>query len=95
MCWVISAARAFAPSLDRLKAQGELSPEGFVDSCLDLIGPLDVEPEVRQRLVAHASEGGALRWGTEQEASTSSEAGRGDAATDRLRARIPVLLTYG
>jgi hypothetical protein len=30
-----------------------------------------VEPEVRQNLVAHASEGGALRWGTEQDASTS------------------------
>ena len=38
--------------IERLKAQGDLSPEGFVDSCLDLIGPLQVEPEVRQRLVA-------------------------------------------
>ena len=43
-----------------------------MDSCLDLIGPLQVEPEVRQNLVAHAREDGALRWGTEQEASTSS-----------------------
>jgi uncharacterized protein (DUF1800 family) len=57
--------------IDRLQAQGDLSPEGFVDSCLDLIGPLEVEPEVRQNLVAHASEGGPLRWGTEQEASIS------------------------
>jgi hypothetical protein len=56
----------------RLKAQGDLAPEGFVDSCLDLIGPLEVEPEVRQNLVTHASEGGPLRWGTEPEASTSS-----------------------
>jgi hypothetical protein len=45
----------------------------LVDSCLDLIGPLSVQPEVRQRLVEHASEGGALRWGTEQDASTSSK----------------------
>jgi hypothetical protein len=58
--------------INRLKAQGDLSPEGFVDSCLDLIGPMQVEPEVRQNLVAHASEGGTLRWGTEQDASTSS-----------------------
>ena len=57
--------------VNRLKAQGDLSPEGFVDSCLDLIGPLQVQPEVRQHLVEHASEGGALRWGTEQDASTS------------------------
>ncbi len=57
--------------LDRIKAQGDLPPEGFVDGCLDLIGPLEVQPEVRQRLVEHASDGGALRWGTEQDASTS------------------------
>jgi uncharacterized protein (DUF1800 family) len=59
--------------LSRLKSQGDLSPEGFVDSCLDLIGPLQVQPEVRQRLVEHANEGGPLRWGAEQEASTSSK----------------------
>jgi hypothetical protein len=58
--------------INRIKAQGDLSPEGFVDSCLDIIGPLELQPEVRQRLVEHASEGGALRWGTAQEASTSS-----------------------
>jgi len=58
--------------INRLKAQGDLSPEQFVDSCLDLIGPMQVEPEVHQNLVAHASEGGTLRWGTAQDASTSS-----------------------
>jgi len=56
----------------RLQAQGDLSPEQFVESCLDLIGPMEVEPEVRQNLVTHAREGGTLRWGTAQEASTSS-----------------------
>jgi hypothetical protein len=59
--------------LDRVKAQGDLSPEGFVDSCLDLIGPLEVQPEVRQRLVEHASDGGALRWRTEHDTSTSEK----------------------
>jgi uncharacterized protein (DUF1800 family) len=59
--------------LNRLKAQGDLSPEGFVDSCLDLIGPMVVQPEVRQRLVEHASEGGTLGWGTEHEASISGK----------------------
>ncbi|HEY7496007.1 MAG TPA: DUF1800 family protein, partial [Candidatus Tectomicrobia bacterium] len=57
--------------VNRMQAQGDLSPEAFVDSCLDIIGPLAVQPEVRQRLVEHASEGGSLRWGTEQEANTS------------------------
>lgn len=59
--------------LNRLKAQGDLTPEGFVDGCLDLIGPLPVQPAVRQRLVEHASEGGTVSWGTEQEASTSTK----------------------
>ena len=58
--------------LHRMQSQGDLAPAQFVDSCLDLIGPMEVEPEVRQNLVAHASEGGTLRWGTAQEASTSS-----------------------
>ncbi len=57
--------------VQRLKSQSDLSPEGFVESCLDLIGPLDVRPEARQQLVEHASETGTLRWSTEQDASTS------------------------
>jgi hypothetical protein len=59
--------------LARLKAPGELPPEGLVDHCLDLLGPLEVEPEVRQRLVEHASEGGPVRWGTDHDATTSSK----------------------
>jgi hypothetical protein len=31
-----------------------------------------VQSETRQHLIEHASEGGTLRWGTAQEASTSS-----------------------
>ena len=79
----------------RLKAHGELTPDGLVDSCLDLIGPLDVEPEVRQRLVEHAGEGGPVRWSTAHEASTVGEAGGRDVADDRRPARISVLLTAG
>jgi hypothetical protein len=58
--------------VERLKSQGDLSPEAFVDSCLDLIGPLQVRPETRQQLMHHASEEGTLSWGTEQDAETSS-----------------------
>jgi hypothetical protein len=59
--------------LKRLQSQGELSPEGFVDRCLDLIGPLELQPEVRQRLVEHADEGGTLSWHTEHDASSSTK----------------------
>jgi hypothetical protein len=58
--------------VDRIQSRGDLSPEAFVDSCLDLIGPLEVQPDVHQHLVEHASEGGTLGWETEQEAKTSS-----------------------
>jgi hypothetical protein len=58
--------------VERLKSQGDLSPEAFVDSCLDLIGPLEVRPETHQQLLDHASEEGPLGWGTEQDADTSS-----------------------
>jgi Protein of unknown function (DUF1800) len=59
--------------LARLKAHGELTPDELVDHCLDIIGPLDVQPEVRQRLVEHAGEGGPVRWSTAHEAEISQK----------------------
>jgi hypothetical protein len=59
--------------LERLRAHGELTPDELVDRCLDLIGPLDVQPEVRQRLVDHASEDGPVRWGPAHEADTAQK----------------------
>jgi uncharacterized protein (DUF1800 family) len=58
--------------INRLQAQGDLSPEKFIDTCLDLMGPLEVDQETRQELVDHASNDGALRWGTEQDAAKSA-----------------------
>jgi uncharacterized protein (DUF1800 family) len=54
--------------LDRLMAQGErLSPEAFVDGCIDLVGCLNVTGSTRQSLVEHAQRQGELRHGTEAE----------------------------
>jgi uncharacterized protein (DUF1800 family) len=47
--------------IERLRAQGELSPVQFVDGCLDLLGPLTVSPKTRAALVRFASQGGPLR----------------------------------
>ena len=47
-----------------LRAGGDLSPEEFVDACLELMGPLDVDEGTRNELVSHASEDGPLRWDT-------------------------------
>ncbi len=59
--------------IDRLKAQGDLTPEALVDGCLDLLGPLEVESQSREHLIEQAEEGGVLRWGTDEEAEASGK----------------------
>jgi hypothetical protein len=59
--------------IHRLRAKGDLSPEGFVDACLDLMGPLEVAPQIRRELVEHASAGGNLRWATSQDVQSSTD----------------------
>ena len=54
-----------------LRERGTLSPEQFVDGCLDLVGPLEINEFTREELVAQAREGGDLRWNTEEEANES------------------------
>ena len=56
----------------RLRAKGNLDPEAFVDSCLDLMGPLHVGADTRQELLQQAQEGGSLTWDSEDEAQASS-----------------------
>lgn len=50
--------------INALQERGTLTAEDFVDTCLDLLGPLDVEAAPRQELVDLANEGGPLTWGT-------------------------------
>ncbi len=49
--------------LGRLRAMGELSPEGFVDACLDLMGPMQVSDTTRHGLLEFARKGGNLKFG--------------------------------
>src|SRR5207244_6972751 len=48
--------------INRLKARGTISPEQFVDTALDLIGPLGVGEQSRQELVRYGREGGQVDW---------------------------------
>jgi uncharacterized protein (DUF1800 family) len=48
--------------ISRLKAKGSLTPDQLVDSCLDLMGPLEVGSETRQELLEQAQSGGDLSW---------------------------------
>jgi hypothetical protein len=52
----------------RLMAGGErLSPEAFVDGCMDMLGCLNISDDTRRELVAHAQRDGELRHGTDTE----------------------------
>ena len=51
---------------------GPLSPEEFVDRCLDLVGPLEACQETRNVLLRYAESGGQLSFDTEAEMETSS-----------------------
>ena len=59
--------------IGKMRAQGDLSPEGLVDACLDLLGPLEIDQATRQELVSHAAEGGVLFWATDDQADTSTQ----------------------
>jgi uncharacterized protein (DUF1800 family) len=54
--------------INRLAARGErLSPEAFVDGCIDVVGCLNITDDTRRELTAHAQRGGELRHGTDAE----------------------------
>jgi hypothetical protein len=57
--------------IGRLRAKGPLDSDAFVDSCLDLMGPLQVGTDTRQELLEQAREGGLLAWDTADEVETS------------------------
>jgi uncharacterized protein (DUF1800 family) len=54
--------------VNRLMARGAtLSPEAFVDGCIDMLGCLNITADTRNELIAHARRGGELRHGTAAE----------------------------
>jgi hypothetical protein len=54
--------------IDRLMSRGpSLSPEAFVDGCIDLVGCLNITGTTRQSLIEHAQRQGELRHGTDAE----------------------------
>ena len=59
--------------ISRVQAIGTVSPEVLVDTCLDLLGPVEVAEDTRDELLALANKNGELRWDTEEERDTSSQ----------------------
>jgi hypothetical protein len=58
--------------IDRLQAQGARTTAEVVDSCLDLLGPLDVSQTTRAGLIGFSEEGGDFRWDTAEHVQTST-----------------------
>ena len=84
--------------IKRLRAAGDsLTPEQFVDSCLDLVGPLTVEESTRADLVRFAHSGGdlvfLLQWQRQRADRRRHRPYRAYAPTDRCLTRVPVRLT--
>jgi uncharacterized protein (DUF1800 family) len=48
--------------ITRLKSQGNLTPEQLVDTCLDLMGPLEYSEETKSELLEQARSNGDLDW---------------------------------
>ena len=60
--------------ISRIKAGGPCtSPELVVRSCLDLMGPLHVSAETMDGLLAHATAGGDILFGSEEEDRVSAD----------------------
>ncbi len=57
--------------VERLQLQGERSPEKVVDGCLDLMGPLEVNPESRDELIGFIKEGGDFGWDSDDKIQAS------------------------
>ena len=53
-------------------AEEPLSPEQFVDGCVDLVGPIEIGQETREALLRHAAADGELRFTNEKEREDSA-----------------------
>jgi hypothetical protein len=59
--------------ISRLKTKGTLSPDQLVDSCLDLLGPVEVGTDTRQELTDQAKQWGQIKWDSDADAQTAAQ----------------------
>ena len=75
--------------IKRLRAAGDsLTPEQFVDTCLDLVGPLTVEERTRADLVRFAHSDGNLVF-----PSNGSANGQTDDCKDRIVLMLQLIVS--
>jgi hypothetical protein len=59
--------------IGRLKSQGTLQPEQLVDSCLDLLGPVEVGSDTKKELTDQAKQWGQISWDSAAATQTSTK----------------------
>src|SRR5262245_7298707 len=59
--------------IKRLQEMGVLEPEELVDSCIDLLGPVEVGADTKKELVGQAKEWGQIRWDTAANAQAATK----------------------
>ncbi len=57
--------------VDGMRSKGDVPPGEFVDGCLNLMGPLEVDDRTRGQLVSHAAADGDLRWAPDEESEST------------------------
>ena len=57
--------------IDYIKARGTLSPNYFLDSCLELMEPIELGNSTYQELLKHITEDGDLSWDSSHDTSES------------------------
>ena len=58
--------------VDRVRAQGTISPERLVESCLDFMGPVEVGERTFQQLLDHSEHEREVSWDTQEESDASA-----------------------
>jgi len=58
--------------ISRIKEKGDVTAEQLLDSCLDLMGPLELGAQSKQELLDNISKAGDLCWETEEDSENSA-----------------------
>ena len=59
--------------VSNIRGRGRLTPEELIESCLEMIGPLEIGEATRTELLEHARAAGDARWDTGADAAESEK----------------------
>ena len=59
--------------VDGLRERNAATAADFVETCLELVGPIEVSEITRRELIEQAEEGGDLHWDSDENARESEQ----------------------